>query len=219
MPGVPVMLQLAKRRCIIIGGGEVALRRATMLCGAGAIVTAVAPSFAPGFETLNVNRIQRGYEHGDCDGAFLVVIATDSAEVNAQAAHEAQRAGALVNRSDDADAGDLTVMAHKREGPLTVAVDTGQTSASLAVRLRDALWASVDAGWPTVLQEAGPWRAWLQAHVPDAAERRTRLRGLTDERALRILHTQGLSALRDHLAHVAGNADHTGPLDPAPHTP
>lgn len=219
---LPVMLNLRGRRCVVVGGGAVASRRAASLVGCGAQVVVVAPAMDEKLDALLIERAERGYEAGDLDGAFLVVIATDQPAVNQHVADDADELGVLINRADDAEAGDLTVMAHDRRGPLTVAVDTAHTSASAAKQIRAELLEALDDDWVTLLAEARPWRANIQrqktpefSEPPEnsktlesspsefAAARAARLRRLVDAAAMQVLKQHGVSALRTHLQAVA----------------
>jgi len=218
-PHLPVMLNLRGRRCVVVGGGAVAVRRAASLVAGGAQVLVVAPAMDEKLDELLIERAERGYEAGDLDDAFLVVIATGSAAVNQRVADDAAEAGVLVNRADDAEAGDFTVMAHDRRGPLTVAVDTAHTSASAAKQIRAALLDALDDDWVTLLTEARPWRANIQRKkFPDLDEAQTpktradRLRRLVDAAAMQTLKQHGVSALRAHLQAVAeGRNDNASP--------
>lgn len=207
-PPLPVMLNLRGRRCVVIGGGAVAARRAASLVACGAQVVVVAPAMDEKLDALLIERAERGYEPGDLDGAFLVVIATDDAGVNQQVADDAADLDVLINRADDAQASgvgasDFTVMAHDRRGPLTVAVDTGHTSAAAAKKIRAELLDALDDDWITLLTEARPWRVNIQRSAPDPATRAHRLRRLADDTAMQTLKQHGVSALRAHLQAVA----------------
>lgn len=201
--GLPVMLNVTARRCVIVGGGPVALRRATALLQAGATVMIVAPDIDPAIASLPIEMIRRPYLHGDLDGALLAVIATDDPAVNEQVASEAKQRGVLVNRADDADLGDVAIPAHARLGPLTVAVHTGGTSASASAAIRDQLVAMLDPDWPTLLVIAREFRPLIQRNVPDPAERRRRLARMTDEQAMALLKKSGTDTLRAHMARLA----------------
>lgn len=193
-----VMLDMAGRRCLVVGGGAVALRRTTSLLAGGAVVTAVSPQFDAGFMDTHATRICRHYVAKDCEGAFLVVAATGDADVNRAAHRDAALAGALTNRADAGAAGDLTFMAARRDGPLTVAVDSGGTSAAAAKSLVQTASDAIGPDWPVLLEEARRRRAALRGR-PEA------LRRLTDPTALDILKRCGRAALAVHLdAVVAG---------------
>ncbi len=198
-PGLAVMLRVGGRRCVVVGGGAVAARRARALIAAGANVTVIAPHVDATLGESVVQRVERGYRRGDLAGAFLVVTATDHAAVNEAVAAEAAERGVLVNRADDAGAGDVTFMASGKAGPVTVAVDSGGGSAAAAKAVRDELLASLDSDWPAFLDAARPLRRTIRDTVPDPAERTRRLRRLADPEARAAFHAGGAAALRRYL--------------------
>jgi len=181
------MLNLTGRRALVVGGGGVAVRRARSFLEAGAAVTVVAPELDPALEALQLIRLPRRFNSGDLDGAFLVVAATDDPAVNERVATLAQEAGILVNRADRPSAGDFTVPAHARHGPITLAVHSGGISAGAAATIRRELSAHLDPHWPEFLEACAPWRGRIQrAFAADALTRRRRLAALvsTESRAL-----------------------------------
>jgi len=191
-----MLVNVAGRRCVIVGGGSVAVRRATSLCAAGAEAVVIAPVVDAKLRELGCEIIERSFASGDLEGAWLVVIASDDAEVNQRVAAEAVEAGVLVNRADDPEAGDVIVPASGSAGPIGITVHTSGISAAAAARIRDQLLASLDASWIKLLDSAAEFRSGIQSAVADAAERQQRLRALTGERAMRILRDEGEAALR-----------------------
>ena len=191
-----MMINVSGRRCVIVGGGSVAARRARSLREAGAEVIVIAPSISVKLRGLGCELIERGYATGDVANAWLVVIASDDPRVNQRVADDAAKAGAMINRADDPEAGDVIVPAVGRADPITVAVHTSGISAAAAGRIRDELLESLDPFWPTLLRHAGEFRRIIQARITDADQRQRRLRALTDRRARHILESQGESALR-----------------------
>lgn len=202
MSDFPIMLKIAGRKCVVIGGGEVAARRVRSLVEAGATVVVVAPDFSPQIlsATDQVTRVARTYEPGELRrnhaDAALVIVATDDAAVNANVQAEARALGILVNRADDPEAGDFTVPAHAHHGPVTLAVHSGGISAAAAGTMRRQLSAALDPDWPRLLTAASQHRATIQQRFADPAQRRERLRQLTDEKAMQTLKAQGIDALR-----------------------
>jgi len=201
MPDLPVMLKIAGRRCVILGGGRVALRRAVALLDAKALVTVIAPDIGEELASLPVTLERRPYREGDLSGAgavagaVLVVIATDNAQVNRAAAEEARRVGVLVNRADDPEAGDLSIPAHAHHGPVTLAVHTGGASATASAIIRRQLSEALDPDWPRLLELVAPYRSRLQSVIADPRERTARLARLADLDALATLKTSGPQAL------------------------
>lgn len=143
----PVFVELAGRRCLVVGGGVVGRRKAEGLLAAGAAVTIVEPR--PGDELRAMARdagalsvVERGFRAGDCAGAALVYACADDRDVNAAVAADARSAGSPCCRADDGAASDFTAGAVLRRGGVCVAVSTGGASPGLAVRVRDRLAAS-----------------------------------------------------------------------------
>jgi len=142
-PALPVSLVVAGRRCLVVGGGPVALRKASALCEAGAALTAVAPSFVEGFLELPARLHRRPYQPGEAASYRLVVAATGRREVDRQVSADAEAAGVLVNAVDDPASCSLIWPAVLRRGCVTVAVSTGGASPALASWLRDRIAALV----------------------------------------------------------------------------
>jgi siroheme synthase-like protein len=133
----PVFLTVAGRRCLVVGGGAVALRRAEGLVGAGARVRVVAPRVLERLRRLEAVTVEeRAYRRGEAAGHWLVVAATDDRAVNQAVSDDGEAAGVWVNRVDDAAAGSFSVPAVTRRGPVTVAMGTGGRSPGLAAWLR-----------------------------------------------------------------------------------
>ena len=119
-------LRLAGRRVLVVGGGGVASRRVPALLAAGAEVLLVSPEIAASLEDLaaagRIRWAARGYQAGDCAGAWLVCACTDDPEVNAAvtAAAEAQRTWYV--RADDATESAAWTPASGRAGDVRVGV-------------------------------------------------------------------------------------------------
>jgi uroporphyrin-III C-methyltransferase/precorrin-2 dehydrogenase/sirohydrochlorin ferrochelatase len=141
-------LRLGGRRVVVVGGGGVASRRVPALLDAGAEIFLVSPKVAASLEDLAAaGRIRweaRGYQPGDCAGAWLVCACTDDAAVNAAvaAAAEAQRTWCV--RADDAGASAAWTPASGRAGDVRVGVLSGDPRHSAAIR--DAVVAGLQSG-------------------------------------------------------------------------
>ncbi|MCU1397257.1 MAG: putative precorrin-2 dehydrogenase [Acidimicrobiales bacterium] len=139
----PVFLDLSGTRVLVVGGGPVALRKATGLADAGARVTVIAPSTVSAIDTVAVEVDHRPFQEGDVVGFQLVITATDDPAVNALVAADATSHGIWVNSADDPDNCTFILPAVARRGPITVAVSTGGMSPALAGRLRDDIASTV----------------------------------------------------------------------------
>ena len=205
MPDLPVMLNVRERRVVVVGGGATASRRVASLVECGGRVVVIAPQVTPQIEKLRVEVHRRAYQASDLEGAFLVVIATDDRQVNEAVHREAASGGVLVNRTDESARGDVAVMAHGRQGEVTVAVSTGGGSAQAAAAIRDELLGGLDESWITLLRLVGGFREQLR-RVPESPKRQAALRRLADGEALGILKTGGEAALREHWERIVMEA-------------
>jgi precorrin-2 dehydrogenase/sirohydrochlorin ferrochelatase len=139
----PVFLEIHGKRCVVVGGGNVALRKVKMLLDCGATVTVVSPTFLPEFDSLTGNKaiclIHRGYRSGDLKEAAMVIAATDEKDVNEKVGTEARKTGILVNVVDDPTHSDFIVPSFFRRGDLTLAISTMGKSPALAKKIRTKL--------------------------------------------------------------------------------
>jgi precorrin-2 dehydrogenase/sirohydrochlorin ferrochelatase len=139
-PLYPVNLRVAGRRCVVVGGGAVALSKVRGLLEADASVTVIAPTVVAELDELagsaDVTIERRAYAPGDLAGARLVITATDDPAVNEAVYLEGEAAGVWVNSADDPDNCAFTLPARLRQGPLLVTFATGGNSPALATWLR-----------------------------------------------------------------------------------
>lgn len=159
----PVTLNISGRLCVVVGGGRVAERKILSLLKAGARVRTVSPQLTEILrEAAAAGRIHwlaRRFQAGDLAGAMLVFAATDSRQVNAAVAQEAEAAGQLVNVADAPDQCGFQVPAVLRQGDLTIAVSTNGKSPALAALIKKRLEADYGAEYAVLLDLLGRIRA------------------------------------------------------------
>jgi len=163
----PAFLNLAGRRCVVVGGGPVALRKAGTLLEHGALVEIISPEPCAGLVAAaaggQVKLTRARYQPGLLGRAVLVVAATDDRAANRRVAEEARAQGALVNSVDDPDGSDFIVPATFSRGDLTIAISTAGRSPALARRLRAKLEAAMGEEYGALAELAGEVRAELKA--------------------------------------------------------
>jgi siroheme synthase-like protein len=139
----PVMLDLHGVPVLLVGGGQVAGRKAEGLVAAGAVVTVVAPEVQPALADV-VHRVERrAYRSTDLAGHRLVLTATDVPAVNAQVAADAAAVGLWANSADDPANCTFILPAVTRRGSVVVSIGTDGASPALARHLRDRIAAEV----------------------------------------------------------------------------
>ena len=154
-----MFVAVAGKRCVVVGGGGVASRKARGLLERGAEVVVISPQVSAELATDAVEIHRRPYEPGDLEGAFLAFAATDSREANAAVVREANEGGIPVNVADRPADGDFALPSTLRRGGLQVAVSTGGASPTLARRVRDALEPRFVPEWSGIVERFRAARA------------------------------------------------------------
>jgi uroporphyrin-III C-methyltransferase/precorrin-2 dehydrogenase/sirohydrochlorin ferrochelatase len=180
----PVFFDLTGQKVLVVGGGEVALRKISLLERTGALITVVAPEIAPELMARaasgTLKLAIREFEPLDLDGVRLVIVATSRRAVNRWIANLSESRNIPVNVVDDAQASRFIVPAIIDRDPVLVAVSTGGTSPVLARRLRERLEALI----PGRIGELALWlkalRSTARRKLRDTQERRRFFESIVD---------------------------------------
>lgn len=187
----PVALDLAGRRCLVVGGGQEALVKTRGLLEAGAEVHVVSPSLLPAFSTLDqdapLTLSRRPYRGDDLQGVLLAFGCADDEPTNRALTSDARRLGVLLNVLDQADRCDFIMPAVLRQGSLTVAITTDGKSPALASWLREQLSARLNAAFGEFLDLLGELRPTVKASGLDRSQRAALFARLVRSRALERL--------------------------------
>ncbi|HET8622444.1 MAG TPA: siroheme synthase CysG [Gemmatimonadales bacterium] len=212
----PVLLDLADRPCVVVGGGAVAESKVAALVAAAARVTVIAPALGPGLAAqLRAGRfihVPRAYRSGDLAGAFLVIGATDDTEVNHAVHAEAISIGALINVVDDVPYCQFILPSILRRGDLTVAVSSAGHAPALAVRLRERLEREIGDEYGRFLELAAEIRARLATAVPDFEQRKAIWYRLVDSDVLALLRAGNEQQAWERIASITGLSTAPSPL-------
>jgi siroheme synthase-like protein len=165
-------LDLEGRSCLVVGGGAVALEKASGLLECGAAVAVVAPAISADVRALPVEALEREYESADLDGRFLVVAATDDTAVNRRVFADAEARGLLCNVADVPELCSFILPAVHREGPLAIAVSTGGASPALAQRIRSEVAAHYGRDHAELARLLRALRPWAKSRFSTYEERR-----------------------------------------------
>jgi precorrin-2 dehydrogenase/sirohydrochlorin ferrochelatase len=188
----PISLDLKGEPVLLVGGGEVAFRKARGLARSGCRLTIVARELSPDFEAwLEDHRCdvqRRAYREGEAAAHFLVISATDEAEVNRRVSEDARRAGRLINVVDQPALCNLYIPSRIQRGDLQVTVSTGGKCPAFARWLRRDLEGAVPDRYGLFLDRVGAIRARMKEAIPSQdARKRILERLLCSEAARRFL--------------------------------
>jgi len=169
------MLRLQDQKVLVVGGGQVAMRKVDMLLRSGAIVRLVAQSVDPALtKTLTPTRheiLQRGFQPEDIDGVRLVVAATNDETVNLQVHKESRQRCVPVNVVDNPALCDFIFPSVVDRSPVIVAVSSGGNSPVLARLLRSRLETFIPSGFGNLAELLGNYREKVKQIIPSMSQR------------------------------------------------
>lgn len=206
MPIIPISLKLdSGRRALVVGGGQVALRKVAWLAGCGVAVDVIAPEVEDAIAGLAretpvpVMVFQEPYRPRDLEAYGVVIAAADDETVNACVAADARRAGVPVNVVDRPELCTFFVPATVRRGDLQIAVGTGGVCPSLAARLRQDIEAQLPPWYGDLAAALGAVRRESIGTLTEAEERRALMAFLASREIAEKLKYFDLEAMKSEL--------------------
>ncbi|BCS49990.1 siroheme synthase 3 [Aeromonas jandaei] len=176
MDYLPIFCRLDNKPVLLVGGGEVAERKARLLLDAGAHLTVVAPELDPELAELaasgNIEWLAGEFASEQLAGKWLVVAATDRREVNALVYQSANQARIFANVVDDPKRSSFIMPSIIDRSPLMVAISSGGKAPVLARLLREKLEALLPQHLGAVAAFAGSLRERVKARFASMGERR-----------------------------------------------
>ena len=189
MDYLPIFADVRGKLCLVVGGGEVAKRKAGVLLEAGARVRVVAPQIAPTLAgQQHVEAIVARFETQHLDGVALVIAATNDRNVNRQVSELARARNIPVNVVDDPELCSFIMPAILDRSPLMVAFSSGGASPVLTRMMRGKLEAMIPQNYSRLAAFAERFRELVKQRVTNPAKRRifweNALEGVVAEKVL-----------------------------------
>ncbi|NNC78505.1 MAG: uroporphyrinogen-III C-methyltransferase [Woeseiaceae bacterium] len=204
----PVFLKLNNKSVLLVGGGQVAARKARMLLDAGARLTIVTPETNAAVDALgktrNVTIKRRRFRSSDIDGHWLVVSASNSPNVERDVALAAENARVFCNAVDDIANCSYITPAIVDRSPVVIAISSGGTAPVLARRIRTMIETQLPAALGDLAQLAARWRVKVAGTLTSFSSRLRFWEQVFDGRIAEAVYS-GNSELGDEL--IAGLLD------------
>lgn len=187
----PACLDLRERPCLVVGGGLVAERKTLSLIEAGALVTIVSPLLTPQLQELSrsgkITYHAKTFDARDLDSVYLVVVATNSLEVNSLAGRLCRERNILVNVAAPPEESSFIVPSVITRGHLMITVSTNGVSPALSKKIREELEGQYGQEYEMFLDELASVRKKLLDEVPDETVRRGILKAIVDSDAIDLM--------------------------------
>jgi siroheme synthase-like protein len=199
-------LKLSGRRCLVVGGGAIALEKVEGLLACDGEVAVVAPELEPALQAYasegSIRWRARPYEPADLDGCFMVIAATDDSEVNIGVYEDAERRAMLVNVVDVPPLCNFILPAIVRTGPLAIAISTAGASPALAKRIKREISAQFGEPYAELAVLLNDVRGWAKATLPTYQDRKEFFEGIVNGEPdpVELLRAGDARAVRDLIA-------------------
>ena len=205
----PILLNIQDKKCLVVGGGNVAWRKVCSLKEAGARVTVVSPEFCPEMEReAEIERIQQRYEEGFLNGAWVVVASADDEEVNKKIYYDAAKRGILVNVVDRPEFCSFIVPATISRGDLSISISTGGASPALARNIRESLEKQFGDEYGEFAKLLSETRRKILSEVSDESIRRDILQRIAGLDMLDVVKEKGISEAKKKILEIISEKIH-----------
>lgn len=173
----PISLKLQQQRCLIVGGGHIALRKAQLLVKAGAIIDVIAPEIDQSLMALVTQSGGHYFADVFSEQVFqhvyrLVIAATDDAQVNRTVFEQCELRNILVNSVDDIPHCRFMMPAIIDRSPLLISVASNGASPVLSRQIRTQLETIIPHGMGKLAEFSGQWRKRVKDKIKNPDERR-----------------------------------------------
>lgn len=172
----PFFLKLEHKPGLVVGGGEIAARKASRLIDGGMQLTVIAPEISEQMRVVAksslVTIVERAFVDSDIERMVVVVAATNQRDVNCHIAELCQARGLFVNVADDADEGDLLFPSLVKRDPIQIAISAGGTAPLLSRLLKAYLEGCIPTAYAKLAELVGDYRAQVKERYPTIEQRR-----------------------------------------------
>jgi uroporphyrin-III C-methyltransferase / precorrin-2 dehydrogenase / sirohydrochlorin ferrochelatase len=176
MQALPLFFNIKNRHCVVIGGGEVALRKITLLLKADADVTVIAPDLHADlqilFDAKRIKFLAKNFEQSQLQGACLVIAATDDEATNIAVSQTAKALNIPVNVVDSPELCTVTFGSIIDRDPVLIAVSSAGNAPVLARYIRTKIETMLPASYGRIAAIAGEFREQVKAKFATTQARR-----------------------------------------------
>jgi uroporphyrin-III C-methyltransferase/precorrin-2 dehydrogenase/sirohydrochlorin ferrochelatase len=173
---LPIFIDIKQKPCLVVGGGDIALRKINLLLKANAAVTCVSKECCDGIEKLvkdnKVIHIEKAFEATDINTQALIVSATDDSDLNAQVSALAKIANIPVNVVDSPDLCSFIMPSIVDRSPIVIAISSAGKAPVLARLIRAKLESTIPHAYGKLAELAGNFRDQVKAKFNNIEDRR-----------------------------------------------
>ena len=213
MQALPIFFNIKNRHCVVIGGGDVATRKVSMLLKAGAAITLYSPDICPELlamaEAETIKYIASNFEMNQLTGACMVIAATDDEAVNVAVSVSAKAQNIPVNVVDAPDLCTFTMGSIIDRSPIVIAISSEGNAPVLTRYIRAKIETMLPATYGRIADIAGEFRDQVKAKFATTQARRIFWEGILQGSFVERVLSGQEHAAREQLANLINDADVT----------
>jgi uroporphyrin-III C-methyltransferase / precorrin-2 dehydrogenase / sirohydrochlorin ferrochelatase len=213
MQALPIFINITNRRCVVIGGGDVAARKVTMLLKANAAVVLYSPKLCHELSDLviteKITHIKANFDESQLEGACLVIAATDDEAVNTAVSLAAKALNIPVNVVDSPALCTFTMASIVERSPIVIAISSEGNAPVLARYIRTKIETMLPASYGRIAEIAGEFRDKVKDKFGTTQARRIFWEGVLQGPVVERVLSGQEQAARSLLQSMIDNADTT----------
>lgn len=199
----PILLNIQGKKCVVVGGGNVAWRKVCSLKESGAKVTVVSPEFCHELEKeTGIERVKQKYDEVFLEGALVVVASTDDEEVNKKIYYDSVKRGILVNVVDRPEFCSFIVPSTIIRGDFCISISTGGSSPALARNIRECLENQFGDEYSEFTKLLSEMRGKIISEIKEESIRRDILQRIAGFDVLQIVKEKGVSEAKKKIIEI-----------------
>ena len=176
MDHLPIFVNTREKPCIVIGGGDIALRKINLLLKAQAKVICLSPLFCKGIKNLSkdghITLINKSFDQTDIKDYSIIIAATDDSSVNSSISAIAQVKKIPVNVVDSPELSSFIMPSIVDRSPLIIAVSSSGKAPVLSRMIRAKLETVIPSAYGILADIAGEYRQKVKDRFSTIKDRR-----------------------------------------------
>ena len=176
MEHLPIFINLRQKPCLVVGGGDIALRKVNLLVKAQAKIKCISPEFCIGLIELSrkngLDLIEKRFEFSDIDNQSIIIAATDDDKINALVSSLAHESGIPINVVDSPDLSSFIMPSIVDRSPIVIAISSAGKAPVLARIIRAKLETIIPSAYGNLAEIAGEYRQKVKQRFVNLIDRR-----------------------------------------------
>ena len=213
MQALPIFFNIKNRHCVVVGGGDVAMRKVSMLLKASAAITLYSPAICHELQDLvdmqKIKYVQTNFEPSQLAGACMVIAATDDEAVNIGISIAAKAQNIPVNVVDAPDLCTFTMGSIIDRSPVVIAISSEGNAPVLARYIRAKIETMLPATYGRIADIAGEFREQVKAKFGTTQARRIFWEGILQGPVVERVLSGQEQAARELLKNILNDTDAT----------